>query len=132
MDMNEHAVNPYANNGDPNQPTPNEFRARFHRSLVAPSPFRTFGNDAKTTATNSTPTSTGSGQDLVQDINALRNMLHAMSSAFAAQSRFIRQVVAQNDSLTRSLQEAEQQFRCATHFTTMAIIRATRSLSFPH
>ena len=30
---------------DPNQPPPpqaNDFRARFHRSLVAPSPFRTF------------------------------------------------------------------------------------------
>ena len=56
VEMND----PTANNNysDPTQPTPNEFRARFHRSLAAPSPFRTF-TDAQTTATTSTPTSSG-------------------------------------------------------------------------
>lgn len=55
------AANPYGAGGDPSQPTPNDFRARFHRPLVAPSPFRTF-TDSQTTATTSTPTSaSGSG-----------------------------------------------------------------------
>ncbi|KAH9950316.1 hypothetical protein B0H21DRAFT_785631 [Amylocystis lapponica] len=37
--MNEHAVNAqYVH--DPSQAPPNDFRARFHRPLVAPSPFR--------------------------------------------------------------------------------------------
>ncbi|TFY74974.1 hypothetical protein EWM64_g9038 [Hericium alpestre] len=52
---------------DPNQASPNDFRARFHRPLVAPSPFRNFATDARTTATTSTPTSTASvqGQDTI-------------------------------------------------------------------
>lgn len=55
---NPNPTNPYA---DPNQPTPNEFRARFHRPLVAPSPFRTYpgaSNDTQPPTTGSTPTST--------------------------------------------------------------------------
>jgi hypothetical protein len=44
--------------GEPPQPHPSEFRARFHRPLVAPSPFRNFNPDTSTTATTSTPTST--------------------------------------------------------------------------
>jgi hypothetical protein len=56
LEMNDHSAN--NNYNDPSHPTPNEFRARFHRSLVAPSPFRTF-TDTQTTATNSTPTSSG-------------------------------------------------------------------------
>jgi hypothetical protein len=52
VEMNDHAANNY---NDPSHP--NEFRARFHRSLVAPSPFRTFTDTQ--TATTSTPTSSG-------------------------------------------------------------------------
>ncbi len=41
-------------NGDPAQ-TPNEFRARFHRSLVAPSPFRTYSDAQAAAAASTTP-----------------------------------------------------------------------------
>lgn len=58
VEMNDHSANSHYN--DPSQPAPNEFRARFHRPLVAPSPFRTF-TDTQTTATTSTPTSTSGG-----------------------------------------------------------------------
>jgi hypothetical protein len=58
VDMND-PNNPYS--GDPSQqqpqPSPTDFRARFHRPLVAPSPFRTFTTETQTTATTSTPTS---------------------------------------------------------------------------
>jgi hypothetical protein len=57
VEINDHAAT--NNYNDPNHPTPNEFRARFHRPLVAPSPFRTFADT--TTATTSTPTSTSGG-----------------------------------------------------------------------
>ncbi|KAH7908519.1 hypothetical protein BJ138DRAFT_1157516 [Hygrophoropsis aurantiaca] len=58
VEMNDGSINGFA---DPSQPHASEFRARFHRSLVAPSPFRTFTTDASATASTSTPTSTGSG-----------------------------------------------------------------------
>jgi hypothetical protein len=48
VDMNDHATAPY--HGDPSQTSPNEFRARFHRSLVAPSPFRTFTAEGQNAA----------------------------------------------------------------------------------
>jgi len=51
-------------NGFGEQPPPHasEFRARFHRSIAVPSPFRNFNPVDSTTATTSTPTSTpGSG-----------------------------------------------------------------------
>ncbi|KAF9220156.1 hypothetical protein BS17DRAFT_715340 [Gyrodon lividus] len=58
-DMNDPSANGF---GDPSQPHASEFRARFHRSLIAPSPFRNFNPADSTTATTSTPTSTpGSG-----------------------------------------------------------------------
>jgi hypothetical protein len=47
--------------GEPPQHHPSEFRARFHRPLVAPSPFRNFNPDTSTTATTSTPSTTASG-----------------------------------------------------------------------
>ncbi|KAG6371940.1 hypothetical protein JVT61DRAFT_8951 [Boletus reticuloceps] len=48
--------------GEQASPHASEFRARFHRSLVAPSPFRNINPADSTTATTSTPTSTpGSG-----------------------------------------------------------------------
>ncbi|KAF8552011.1 hypothetical protein OG21DRAFT_1416861 [Imleria badia] len=57
---------PFPDMNDPSTneppPHPNDIRARFHRSLVAPSPFRNFNPAESTTATTSTPTSTpGSG-----------------------------------------------------------------------
>ncbi|KAG2366059.1 hypothetical protein BDR07DRAFT_1353049 [Suillus spraguei] len=55
VDMADPASNGF---GEPPQPHPSEFRARFHRPLVAPSPFRNFNPDTSTTATTSTPTST--------------------------------------------------------------------------
>lgn len=57
-------MNDPSGSGFGEQPPPhaNDFRARFHRSLVAPSPFRNFNPADSTTATTSTPTSTpGSG-----------------------------------------------------------------------
>ena len=57
VDLSEHAGHPFVT-GDPSQPSPNDFRARFHRPLVAPSPFRSFTNDTQTSAT---PPSAGSG-----------------------------------------------------------------------
>ncbi|KIJ10536.1 hypothetical protein PAXINDRAFT_172098 [Paxillus involutus ATCC 200175] len=58
-DMNDPSANGF---GDQSQPHASDFRARFHRSLVAPSPFRNFNPAESTTATTSTPTSTpGSG-----------------------------------------------------------------------
>ena len=57
--MNDPSANGFAEQPPPH---PSEFRARFHRSLVAPSPFRNFNPADSTTATTSTPTSTpGSG-----------------------------------------------------------------------
>ncbi|KAH7922177.1 hypothetical protein BV22DRAFT_1114023 [Leucogyrophana mollusca] len=58
VEMTDGTVNGF---GDPSQPHASEFRARFHRSLAVPSPFRAFTADASATATTSTPTSTGSG-----------------------------------------------------------------------
>jgi hypothetical protein len=46
---------------DPSNPTPNEFRARFHRPLVAPSPFGTFTDNQQASATTPTTSTTGSG-----------------------------------------------------------------------
>ncbi|KAF9242012.1 hypothetical protein BU15DRAFT_72948 [Melanogaster broomeanus] len=55
-DMNDPSANAF---GDQSPPHASEFRARFHRSLVAPSPFRNFNPGDSAT---STPTSTpGSG-----------------------------------------------------------------------
>lgn len=49
---------------DSTHPSTNEFRARFHRSLVAPTPFRTFTDGQAATAAASTPTSaSGSTSD---------------------------------------------------------------------
>lgn len=55
VDMTDHNT---AYPVDPSQqPQPNDFRARFHRPLVAPSPFRTY---AAPQAANSTPSSSTS------------------------------------------------------------------------
>lgn len=57
-DMNDPSANGF---GEQPPPHADDFRARFHRSLVAPSPFRNF-NPAESTTATSTPTSTpGSG-----------------------------------------------------------------------
>lgn len=59
VDMNDPSANAF---NDSSQAHANEFRARFHRPLVAPSPFRNFSAGDSATATTSTPTSTpGSG-----------------------------------------------------------------------
>lgn len=59
VDMSDHSTNGFS---DSSQAHASEFRARFHRPLVAPSPFRNFNGGDSATATTSTPTSTpGSG-----------------------------------------------------------------------
>ncbi|KAG6331254.1 hypothetical protein ID866_7839 [Astraeus odoratus] len=59
VDMSDPAANGF---NDSSQAHASEFRARFHRPLVAPSPFRNFNGGDSATATTSTPTSTpGSG-----------------------------------------------------------------------
>lgn len=59
VDMNDPSTNGF---NDASQAHASEFRARFHRPLVAPSPFRNFNTGDSATATTSTPTSTpGSG-----------------------------------------------------------------------
>ncbi|KAI0064516.1 hypothetical protein BV25DRAFT_1822878 [Artomyces pyxidatus] len=45
---------------DPSHPQANEFRARFHRSLVAPSPFRTFGAPQPNSTSSSSASVPGS------------------------------------------------------------------------
>ncbi|EGN95913.1 hypothetical protein SERLA73DRAFT_187187 [Serpula lacrymans var. lacrymans S7.3] len=61
VDLNDPSANAYAT--DPSQqPHPSDFRARFHRSIIAPSPFRPYPTEPQAPAPTSTPTSTtGSG-----------------------------------------------------------------------
>ncbi|OCH92244.1 hypothetical protein OBBRIDRAFT_690483, partial [Obba rivulosa] len=58
--MGDHVNHPFVQ--DPSQAPPNDFRARFHRPLVAPSPFRSaiVGPDAQPTVSSTAPSSTTS------------------------------------------------------------------------
>lgn len=94
VDMNEHGVDPYAGNADPNQTAPNEFRARFHRPLVAPSPFRTYNGEAQGTGPASTSTSGASGAPQTDPIDphltaASAGPANAIAQASAAGSGLV-------------------------------------------
>ena len=59
---------------DPNQAAAtNEFRSRFHRSIVAPTPFGGTFTENQTTASTNTPSSTGSTQENTIDPHLATN-----------------------------------------------------------
>jgi hypothetical protein len=100
VDLNEHS-NPYSS-VDPSQPSPNDFRARFQRPLVAPSPFRTFTTDTQTTATNSTATSASGSGATTDPIDP-----HLNASAGTSESRLSLGALTLDPDLGQARGEAE-------------------------
>lgn len=95
VDLSQHDPNappphpfPHPNGPGPADPNLNEFRARFHRSIVAPTPFRSAFGDSQT-ASATTPSS-GSGSAPTEAIDPhLATTANANSTNGTSKSKYL-------------------------------------------